>query len=51
MRSIVEANPKLATDWGFDRLVDAWDRGEDMILRSAPHIIMAHADKAYGPLG
>ena len=51
MRSIVEANPKLATDLGFDRLVDAWDRGEDMILRSAPHIIMAHADKAYGPLG
>jgi nitroreductase/Pyruvate/2-oxoacid:ferredoxin oxidoreductase delta subunit len=51
MRSIVEVNPQGATDWGFDRLVDAWDRGEDMILRGAPNIIVAHADKVYGPLG
>jgi len=51
MRSIVEANPQGAADWGFDRLVDAWNRGEDMILRGAPHIVVAHADEMYGPLG
>ena len=51
MRSIVEVNPQGAADWGFDRLVDAWDRGEDMILRGAPHIVVAYADEVYGPLG
>ena len=51
MRSIVEVNPQGAADWGFDRLVDAWDRGEDMILRGAPHIVVAHADEVYGSLG
>lgn len=51
MRSLVETNPQGAAALGFDRLVDAWDRGRDMILRGAPHIVVAHTDEVYGPLG
>jgi nitroreductase len=31
--------------------VDNSDRGIDMILRGAPHVIVAHCDKQYGALG
>jgi nitroreductase len=51
MRIIVETNPQGATDWGFNRLVDAWDRGEDMLLRGAPHVIIAHSNEFYGSMG
>jgi nitroreductase/NAD-dependent dihydropyrimidine dehydrogenase PreA subunit len=40
----------LVADWlrktkAIPRFLEAWDRGKDMILRGAPHLIVAHADK------
>ncbi len=43
----------LIKDWlqqnnVFPGLVAAWDQGKDMILRGAPHVIVAHADAGVG---
>lgn len=51
MRSIVESKPEIARSMRFDRIVANCDRGIDMILRGAPHVIVAHCDKQYGALG
>jgi len=51
MRSIVESRPEIAKSMHFDRIVANSDRGIDMILRGAPHVIVAHCDKQYGALG
>ena len=51
MRSILKAAPEKAAERGFDRVVAAWDRGEERICRGAPHLIVAHADRnwMFGP--
>jgi len=51
MRSIVESKPELASSMRFDRIVANCDRGIDIILRGAPHVIAAYSDKQYGALG
>jgi nitroreductase/Pyruvate/2-oxoacid:ferredoxin oxidoreductase delta subunit len=51
MCSIVESRPEIAKSMHFDRIVANSDRGIDMILRGAPHVIVAHCDKQYGALG
>lgn len=38
----------LAVDWlrtgtNYPGIVSAWDQGKDMVLRSAPHLLVAHA--------
>jgi len=43
---------ELVADWlrktnAIPRFLEAWDQGKDMILRGAPHLIVAHADKEY----
>jgi nitroreductase/ferredoxin len=46
MRSIVKSKPEMAANLRFDRIVEQYDVGYDYILRGAPHVIVAHADKA-----
>jgi len=43
MRSAIEENPGLADFFPIDILVAAQQRGEDLIMRNAPHAILAHA--------
>ena len=38
----------LAVDWlrstgNYSAIVTAWDQGQDMVLRGAPHLVMAHS--------
>ena len=48
MRSVIDAEPEMAAERGLTRVVAAWDKGEERICRGAPHIILAHGDKAWG---
>ena len=45
MRMVIQSNPEAAEERGFNRVMDAWDKGNERICRGAPHIIVAHADK------
>ncbi|MBI5570674.1 MAG: nitroreductase family protein [Desulfomonile tiedjei] len=45
MRTVIERHPEMAEALHLDRVVAAWERGQDMILRSAPHLIVAHGDQ------
>lgn len=40
--------PAEAEALGFNRVVVAWDAGEERICRGAPHILICHGDKEYG---
>jgi nitroreductase/NAD-dependent dihydropyrimidine dehydrogenase PreA subunit len=51
MRSAVKENPALDSVMKLSMVADAWSIGVDAITRGAPHIIVAHAPKLYGPLG
>jgi nitroreductase/ferredoxin len=42
MRLMIEEHPEVAGPMHFDRVVQAWERGQDKVLRGAPHIIVAH---------
>ena len=48
MRYMIETKPTLALPMRFDRLVESWERGEDQILRGAPHVIVAHGMRDMG---
>ena len=48
MRSIIRDNPGDENLISFVRVIASWDEGYDRICRSAPHIIIAHADKTWG---
>ena len=48
MRGVIDAEPEMAAERGLTRVVAAWDKGEERICRGAPHIILAHGDKAWG---
>lgn len=45
MRTVIRDNPTLAADLFLERTVDRWDQGTDVILRSAPAVIITHAPK------
>ena len=45
MRSAIEESPGLADFFPIDLLVTAQKRGEDPIMRHAPHAIVAHAPR------
>jgi len=51
MRAAVKENPALDNMMKLGMVADAWSMGVDVIMRGAPHIIVAHAPKIYGPLG
>ncbi len=43
MRVATNQMPQLADFLHFDLVVAAWEQGEDMIMRDAPHAVMARA--------
>ena len=45
IRAAIQTVPEIASQWHFDLMVGAWDMGIDVILRGAPHVIVAHAPK------
>jgi nitroreductase/NAD-dependent dihydropyrimidine dehydrogenase PreA subunit len=45
MREVTVADPRAAQASRMDRLIDAWEKGEDVICRGAPHLVVAHAPK------
>ena len=45
MRRIAEGKPEMARAMMLDRIVAAWDAGQDRICRAAPHLVVAHAPK------
>ena len=51
MRSVMKENPATGGTMKLGMVSDAWSTGVDMIMHGAPHIVIAHAPKAYGPLG
>lgn len=46
MRMMIENQPEIAQPFHFDRVVQAWERGEDRVLRGAPALIVAHGNAA-----
>ena len=42
MRSLLSDNAEFSLSMHMDRVVDAWDKGIDRILRAAPHLVVAH---------
>ncbi len=50
MRSLVDANNPLAKALSMDRILKDWDNGVDMVLRSAPVLVIVHTPKEY-PFG
>lgn len=42
---VVQKHP-LAIGLGFDRFLIHWEKGEDLILRHAPHVVLAHTPVA-----
>jgi nitroreductase/NAD-dependent dihydropyrimidine dehydrogenase PreA subunit len=51
MRQLISSRSQEAAERGYDRVVAAWDSGNERICRGAPHLIVAHADKdwSHGP--
>jgi nitroreductase/NAD-dependent dihydropyrimidine dehydrogenase PreA subunit len=45
MKMLVDAKMPIAATLDMDKVVEAWERGEEIILRGAPHVVVAHADK------
>jgi nitroreductase len=41
-RALLQSGSEMATFLGAGGLVKAWDLGQDMLLRGAPHLIVAH---------
>ena len=46
MRFLLKEKPEMAKPMNMDRVVAAWESGEDKICRGAPHVILAHAPAA-----
>ncbi len=45
MRLMLENSPDFAHSLHLDRTVTRWEKGEDVILRGAPSVVVAHAPK------
>lgn len=46
MRSVIKEWPETEVTIILDSFVNSWERGEDRILRGAPHVIIGHASKS-----
>jgi nitroreductase/NAD-dependent dihydropyrimidine dehydrogenase PreA subunit len=46
MRVVIAKHPEIAQPMRLDRVVEAWERGQDRVLRGAPHLIVAHGLKS-----
>ena len=42
-RMLVEQKHPLAARFDFARFLASWEKGEDLILRHAPHVVLAHS--------
>jgi len=51
MRAAVKENPALSSKMKLGMVADDWSIGVDVIMRGAPHVVVAHAPRLYGPLG
>ena len=47
MKEMIPKFPDNPRVQGFVRVVEAWDKGLDLICRSAPHMIISHASKEW----
>jgi nitroreductase/Pyruvate/2-oxoacid:ferredoxin oxidoreductase delta subunit len=47
MRFMIGNQPEIAGAMHFDRVVAAWELGQDRVLRGAPHLIVAHGSQAF----
>ncbi len=45
MRWMIENMSEFALSLSMDRAVEKWENGYDVILRDAPHVVVAHAKK------
>lgn len=45
MRYLIQEKSPMVAAMHLDRVVAAWEDGRDRICRSAPHVIVAHAEK------
>jgi nitroreductase/NAD-dependent dihydropyrimidine dehydrogenase PreA subunit len=45
IRWMIENQPEIANTLHMDRVVAAWEAGQERVLRGAPHLIAAHAPK------
>jgi len=45
MRMVIEDNPAMAQALHLDRIIIDWDRGNERIMRGAPHAIVAYGRK------
>lgn len=43
MRIVVREKPEIAEQLNFESHITGWEKGEDKILRGAPHVIIAHS--------
>jgi nitroreductase/NAD-dependent dihydropyrimidine dehydrogenase PreA subunit len=48
-RLMIATHPEIAGPMHFDRVVAAWELGQDPILRRAPHLVVAHGLQALTP--
>ena len=48
IRGLEEKQPLLFAELHMGELLAHWDKGEERICRSAPHVIFAYGDKAVG---
>jgi nitroreductase len=44
-RWMIGSKPELALAWQMDKMLRRWERGNDVILRGAPVVIVTHAEK------
>ncbi|MFA5368274.1 MAG: nitroreductase family protein [Dehalococcoidia bacterium] len=51
MRLAAKDKPELDSTMKLGMVADAWAVGVDIIMRGAPHLVVAHAPRQYGPLG
>lgn len=47
MKSVLEANPELAKRLNFAGLIASFERGNDVICRTAPHLVIGYANAAH----
>lgn len=45
MEHILQRKPEMAKSMNFEMLIDRYKKGEDVVLRGAPHVITTHAPK------
>jgi len=45
IKNLIDEAPSDQNFTGFNLFVDAWDNGDDLVLRGAPHVVIAYAQQ------